>query len=111
MGGWGSAQGVSEGEKGVFFRYDTPPFFLLIDSHLSYRRGVRGRFFDLFPKDENREMVIEKPPIKKPCYWQTNFVTKSPETHGDVLFSRLSPQFSSKRFGRLCKNNYLCPRL
>ncbi len=39
-----------------------------------------GRFFDLFLKDENREMVIEKPPIKKPCYWQTNFVTIGTDT-------------------------------
>ncbi len=53
---------------------------------------IRGRFFDLFPKDENREIVIEKPPIKKPCYWQTNFVTK-----GCVKITIFAPDYLGLR--------------
>ena len=73
-----------------------------------FAEGGSG-FFDLFPKDENRETVMEKPPIKKPCYWQTNFVTKSPETHGDDLFSRLNPRFSGKSFEGCVKITIFAP--
>ncbi len=52
---------------------------------------------------------IEKPPIKKPCYWQTNFVTKSPETHGDDLFSCLNPRFSGKSFEGCVKITIFAP--
>ena len=44
MGGWGSAQGVSEGEKGVFFRYDTPPFFFWLTAIYLIRGGEGGVF-------------------------------------------------------------------
>ena len=45
----------------------------------------------------------------KPCYWQTNFVTKSPETHGDDLFSRLNPRFSGKSFEGCVKITIFAP--
>lgn len=44
MGGWGSAQGVSEGEKGVFFRYDTPPFFFWLTAIYLIGGGEGGVF-------------------------------------------------------------------